>query len=508
MRQKNPYKPLYRLADSETWRIEFYDHRGRRQRWALNTKSLKLAQELAKQIDSVLACRVSGDQPDSQLSRWLESCPVWLLQRMADADMLANSRVAGCKPLSEHIDDFKAYVEAKGATSRQAAQQAGNVERLLIDQLKLTFWRGVDGDAVLQTIATLKSKDDKSLSVESKNKYIQAVKMFSRWMKNSKRSAGDLLDHIQPLPKRGIDDSKRARRPFTQDELSYLLKWVRDSGKERYSSTGEARALLYETAVYTGLRVNELRSLTIADIDIQRQEVSLSGRHTKNGKPAILPLRQELADKMAGFIRGKMPGASLFYVPDKPTKMLDKDIDDARSSWLAESQTAAVRAERLKSDFLKKETEQGILCFHGFRHTFATLLGDNGIHPKTAMSLLRHSDVNLTMAIYSHSIREREASAVAALPDFDRPASEAVKKTGTDDVSPNIHLVKSLPNQCTELDKKTQIGEFQTIFGTVDKCTTNPVNDCNIMNYDQIKRQPADGLEPSTVRLQSGGSTN
>jgi len=56
--------------------------------------------------------------------------------------------------------------------------------------------------------------------------------------------------------------------------------------------------------------------------------------------------------------------------------------------------------------------------FHCLRHTFGTTLAQKGAHPKTLMSLMDHSDINLTMRLYTHSFPEDEASATDRLPDL------------------------------------------------------------------------------------------
>ena len=48
---------------------------------------------------------------------------------------------------------------------------------------------------------------------------------------------------------------------------------------------------------------------------------------------------------------------------------------------------------------------------------------------------MRHSDINLTMSLYTHTLRGQEADAVNSLPNFSRPSSQSQKKTGTDDVN-------------------------------------------------------------------------
>ncbi len=40
--------------------------------------------------------------------------------------------------------------------------------------------------------------------------------------------------------------------------------------------------------------------------------------------------------------------------------------------------------------------------FHALRHTFITRLARSGVSPQMAQSLVRHSDINLTMSRYTH----------------------------------------------------------------------------------------------------------
>jgi hypothetical protein len=63
------------------------------------------------------------------------------------------------------------------------------------------------------------------------------------------------------------------------------------------------------------------------------------------------------------------------------------------------------------------------------------MLAASGVHPKTAQELMRHSDINLTMSRYSHTLRGQTAKAVESLPDFTLPSKQSQKATGTDDIS-------------------------------------------------------------------------
>ncbi len=60
------------------------------------------------------------------------------------------------------------------------------------------------------------------------------------------------------------------------------------------------------------------------------------------------------------------------------------------------------------------------LDVHCLRHTFATMLSKSGVVPRMAQELMRHSDIRLTMNVYTHLGLHDTAGAVESLPSIDR----------------------------------------------------------------------------------------
>jgi hypothetical protein len=52
---------------------------------------------------------------------------------------------------------------------------------------------------------------------------------------------------------------------------------------------------------------------------------------------------------------------------------------------------------------------------HSLRHTFATTLAAKGVHPSTAQKMLGHSDIRMTLAIYTHATDDVQDAATDAL---------------------------------------------------------------------------------------------
>lgn len=68
---------------------------------------------------------------------------------------------------------------------------------------------------------------------------------------------------------------------------------------------------------------------------------------------------------------------------------------------------------------------------HDTRHTCASLLAAAGVHPRTVMSILGHSQIAVTMNVYTHVTTEDQRTAVTLLGGLlDRvPAEEEVTRS-------------------------------------------------------------------------------
>jgi len=109
----------------------------------------------------------------------------------------------------------------------------------------------------------------------------------------------------------------------------------------------------------------------------------------------------------------------------------------------------------------KKAEESSFLCFtdaqgryadfHALRKSFITNLSKSGVSPKMAQSLARHSDINLTMNVYTDVVLEDQAVAVELLPELPNllPASTS---------APGIlqHLAKRREQAAQKSDSKNK----------------------------------------------------
>src|SRR6185436_9190355 len=82
-----------------------------------------------------------------------------------------------------------------------------------------------------------------------------------------------------------------------------------------------------------------------------------------------------------------------------------------------EAKTDTEKEARGKADFLNYCDENGLFAdFHSNRHLFITSLERAKLSPKMAQTLARHSDVRLTLGVYTHVGLHDQTAAIRSLP--------------------------------------------------------------------------------------------
>lgn len=324
------------------------------------------------------------------------------------------------RPLTEHLGDFEQSLLAKGGTVKNAKQVTSRVKRVF-DECKFTFWNDIQASKVQQTISGLRKyvqtkegpKDLGEISAQTYNFYLKAVKQFCKWMVQDGRASESAVEHLQTINVRV--DRRHDRRALEADEIRRLLESTGAASK-RFGMTGYARALLYRFAAYTGLRANEIRNLTVSSFDFDSCNVKVKAAYSKRRREDTLPLRKDIAAELRDFVAGKLPTVPVFNVPEKTAEMLKADLEAVNIPYVDDAGRYA--------------------DFHSLRHSTGSLLAASGVHPKVVQSIMRHSDINLTMSRYTHIFTGQESEAVAGLPDLSLPSKQGQKAiaTGTDDL--------------------------------------------------------------------------
>ena len=79
-----------------------------------------------------------------------------------------------------------------------------------------------------------------------------------------------------------------------------------------------------------------------------------------------------------------------------------------------------LESSNLHDDFkrLLEKAELPNIRFHDLRHSAATILLGMGVHPKIVQELLGHSNISMTMDIYSHVLPSMQQETMDKLDDL------------------------------------------------------------------------------------------
>jgi integrase len=343
---------------------------------------------------------------------------------LAKAGIVDRYREHRNKPLLEHLKDFRQSLLDKGDT-RDHARLTHNRVKAMLSGCKLLSICDVQASRIQRYLA---ERRQSGLSIKSCNYYLTAAKSFFNWMVDDKRMSENPVAHLKG--QNANTDIRRARRSLEPDEIRRLLEKTA-KGPERFGMSGYERSLLYRFAAETGLRANEVRKLKVGDFNFDNLTVTIKAGYSKHRREDVQSLRQDTAALLKEFLKDKMSMVKAF---GGRYKQLTKRTSDMIKADLAETEEKDKNGKTIIEAIPYIDDAGRYADFHSLRHTTGSLLAASGVHPKVAQSIMRHSDINLTMSRYSHVLRGQESEAIEGLPDLSLPSkqNQQAKATGTD----------------------------------------------------------------------------
>jgi integrase len=406
---------IYRRKAGGNYYITFWARPGQR-RTVKGCKDKAATEALARKLEADAMLRREG-VIDPRVDRYAKAEAQPLVVKDAEDEIVGG-----------HLADFYAALMAKGTTAKQADLVLARAAAV-VDGCKATQISGLVPGAVHGVIAAL--RDDDGLSLQTCNHYLRAIKQFTRWLWREGRTREDALVHLQ-----GYNvalDRRHDRRALTDDELARLIQ-AADEGSTVRGVSGPDRAMLYRLAAGTGFRAGELASLTPVSFDLGAEPptVTIDAAYSKHRRKDVQPIRRDLADVLEPWLSERQPGQPVFAMPDKPVKLVQADLDAARTAWLEEVPEGPAREERERTTFLAYRDGSGrVADFHALRHTYISRLVTSGANIKVAQELARHSTPTLTLGRYAHVQLLDRTRALDALPSIEAPRANVAALAAT-----------------------------------------------------------------------------
>ena len=239
---------------------------------------------------------------------------------------------------------------------------------------------------------------------------LAALRSFYRWCTRTGLTTGDPWGALSTprLP-------RRLPRVLEVEQVERLLAAVdEEPGTAEHDALILRDRALVETAYAAGLRIGELASATVADLDLRRGEIRVVGKGRKErigllGRPARAALEAYLTD-------GR---------PVLLTRSDHRGTEPPEIFLNHRGVAIGVRGLRFRLERLRARAGLPLgVSPHTLRHSFATHLLDGGADLRIVQELLGHSSLATTQ-VYTHVSPARLRTAYVAA----HPRARAARET-------------------------------------------------------------------------------
>ncbi|MCX7705399.1 MAG: tyrosine recombinase XerC [bacterium] len=226
----------------------------------------------------------------------------------------------------------------------------------------------VDIELLRKYLFYLKEKNYRPRSVARK---IAAIKSFFNFLVKREllKKNPALLVSSPKLP-------ERLPSFLTYEEIESILE-----AANRQDEQGLRDRAIMELLYSSGLRVNELVSLKISDINIADETVKVKG---KGNRERIVPVGSCALNYIFDYLKKRKNNRSLYlFLNKKGGRITSRSV------------------ERIIKKYAKIAGISKKVTPHTFRHSFATHMLDRGADLRIVQEMLGHSDISTTQ-IYTH----------------------------------------------------------------------------------------------------------
>ncbi len=280
-------------------------------------------------------------------------------------------------PLAPALDLFLAHLRVEKGLSRNSVEAyAHDVRRYLafLASSGRTSWDDVTRGDVQAHLGAL-TRD--GISARSQARALSAIRGFHQLLLAERIAGSDPTDEVD-APRR----TRKLPQLLSRDEVDRLLA----APRQAKGAAGVRDRAMLELLYATGLRVSELVTLEVNQVDLESRVVLARG---KGNKERLVPIGAPAADAMKAWLAGpreqvlRLRRSRDLFVTTRGRRMTRQGF------W------------KLIGRYARVAGISRAISPHKLRHSFATHLLEGGADLRAVQSMLGHADVSTT-EIYTH----------------------------------------------------------------------------------------------------------
>jgi len=222
--------------------------------------------------------------------------------------------------------------------------------------------------------------NERGLTKSTIARHLAALKSFYRYLLKKEIIEHNPLDQVSS-PK----IPKKLPRYLDQEQMEAVLQQP-----SLYSEAGIRDKAIMELLYGAGIRVSELVSMDLANLDLSYGYIRVFG---KGSRERVVPIGKEAIKALQMYLEKARPQWSLLqekalFLNQKGGRLTDRSV------------------RTIVNKYCRQAGAKEVLSPHGFRHSFATHLLDHGADLRVVQELLGHKKISSTQ-IYTHVSRKR-----------------------------------------------------------------------------------------------------
>lgn len=328
---------------------------------------------------------------------------------------------------SETTMPLDRYLKTKTGVRQSTKQGYVTVQRLLA---KETFGK--------KTIRSVKTSDAKLFLIKLQQ---EDGKSYS--------SIHTIRGVLRPAFQMAVDDDILVKNPFGfqlagvlvndavtreviyKDQMRKFLKFVHDD--VAYCKYYEVVYILF----HTGMRISEFCGLTLKDIDLEKMTVNIDHQLQRTSDmryiiettktdagTRVLPITEDVAEMFQAIIE------------DRNASKVEKDIDGYSGFLFYDDNGMPLVAMHWQHRFNHMvgryndiyRVQMPNITLHVCRHTYCSNMAKPGMNPKTLQYLMGHSDISVTMNVYTHIGFDDAEEELKRIEEFRKARAEVEQK--------------------------------------------------------------------------------
>ena len=283
--------------------------------------------------------------------------------------------------MNHYLDHYLNYLAVERGLANNTLDAYGRDLARYLDYLesqKIVALENISAAVVLRFLSHLKNA---GLSPRSRARALAALRTFHKFLVREKITKDNPTDQV-------VSPKSLTALPHTLAPLD--VESLLSSPKGESPLAWRDRAML-EIIYATGLRVSELVSLKLSDLQMDVGYLTAFG---KRSKQRIVPLGESAIAALQEYLQNGRPGlekqkGSHFLFLNRSGEGLTR-----QGFW------KIIKRRALEAGIIQSITP------HTMRHSFATHLLENGADLRSVQAMLGHADISTTQ-IYTHVTRER-----------------------------------------------------------------------------------------------------